>query len=41
MHLKTEKWFRELVDDFKVGEVFTKDVRWQKHWDKYHENKNN
>jgi hypothetical protein len=41
MHLETEEWFRELVDDFKVGEVFTKDVRWQKHWDKYHENKNN
>lgn len=40
-HLKTEEWFKELVEDFKVGEIFTRDVRWQKHWDKYHENKNN
>ena len=37
-NLCTKLWFTEIVDDFQSGDVFTKDVRWNKYWVEYHEN---
>ena len=37
-NLRSNQWFKEIVNDFNMAKLFKKYIRWNKYWIHYHEN---
>ena len=38
IHLETQEWFNEIVNEFQRPDIVSNDVRWKKYWEAHDEN---